>query len=447
MERSARAVSSARVRPACLLPLLLFALLAGCSGSGPKELKGGGREAYTEQDLRDDLAQFATAFAQSVSGTADEIAYGTGSRAVRRSALLWKMRLVPLMRELIADDDPQRGYLAAYALVVMMEQYFESGDGRSLFGEQQALAIEASHDLERALGELGGRFMEPEQVQRVDDEVEDLVSRFPIRGPDFVVASLDSVAAHVEQEGRFRWLIDIPMAPFRALGGVGDTPGAIREFAQVSRELGVVAEQLPEQARWQAELLAYDLEGRDTTTEALAAARSLAASAERISLAVQALPETVRGALEDSRATLAEADALARNTQDVSASLARTAEELRLGSEAWVRLLADGAAAPAPAEAGPPFDIAQWERAVREVGVAAAELRALAQDLALLTEPERVGLSATAVGAGLDDAESRAESLIDHAAWRAVQVLAIFFALLTAYRLLVVRRTMPRASS
>jgi hypothetical protein len=422
------------------LSALLLACCAACSVPSALQL-GKGADAYTEQDLREDLSQFATQFSQSVSGTSEQIANLEVPRMMRRSALLWKMRLVPLVRTLVTRDDPQQAYVSCYAVVVMLEQYFETGDGRELFGEQQPLAVETCRGLEQVLIDLGSRFLTPEQVQRVDGQVDDLARRFPIRGPDFAVASLDAVAAHVGSEGTFKWVVNIPMAPFRALGGVGDTPAAIREFAKVAADLGTLAEQLPEELRWQAELLAFDLEGRDTTTAAVAAAESLAQSAERVSLTVEALPETLKATLEDSRTSIAEADALVRSAQELSVVLEHTARELRLGSEAWERLLADDTEAPEPAGSGPPFDVRQWESAVREVGVAAAQLRALAEEVSELTEPGRVGQSIAGLDAGLDDAESRAAALIDRAALRAAQVLGGTFLLLLAWRLFTRRRT------
>ena len=73
----------------------------------------------------------------------------------------------------------------------------------------------------------------------------------------------------VEQTGVFRRVVDVPLSPFRALAGAGDTPGAVREFNLIAREFVRTAELLPERLRWQIELLLYDVEERQVIETAL----------------------------------------------------------------------------------------------------------------------------------------------------------------------------------
>ena len=89
------------------------------------------------------------------------------------------------------------------------------------------------------------------------------------------------------------------MSPFRALGGVSEGAVAIREFNDTAIRFSTVVEGLPDQIRWQSELLLFDLESRDATVRALAAGEALAESANRMTAAVDALPDNVALLLEE----------------------------------------------------------------------------------------------------------------------------------------------------
>jgi hypothetical protein len=130
-------------------------------------------------------------------------------------------------------------------------------------------------------------------------------------------------------------------------------------------------------------------------------------------------------------------DAALRQAQQVAGPLAAAAEELRVASASWERVLTrgDGEARPP----GRPFDIREWEATALEIQRAAASLQGLAVELKVLSESEGVvktlGGVGTTVSESVDHARASARELVDAAAWRALQLLLAFFGLLAAYRL------------
>jgi hypothetical protein len=211
----------------------------------------------------------------------------------------------------------------------------------------------------------------------------------------------------------------------------------VHEFNKTAEQFAHIVEVLPRELRWQIELLLYDVEDRDTVMQTLGALESVARSADRTSLAIDRLPGDLRAALGDSQASLAEANRALVSATELMGPLQSTAEQLRLASASWVEILARD---DETESTGRPFDVREWESAVRQLAVTAAELRGLTGQLQMLTESQ-------ALGTALEDAasvtETRIQALVDRAAWRGAQLILGFFVLLLAYRLLSSRLRRP----
>ena len=97
-----------------------------------------------------ELAFQASSFAGWVSTAADEITSATRNRRIRKNALLWRLRMIPVAQRAAYSDDPRIGYLQSLQVAVLQRRYFETGDGRELFGDQQSIAIDVAQKLEAA---------------------------------------------------------------------------------------------------------------------------------------------------------------------------------------------------------------------------------------------------------------------------------------------------------
>jgi hypothetical protein len=416
-----------------LVPLLLAALLLATGCRSMRALRipyvtgdTGMRGSMTLEGLSQELAYQATSFGAWVATAADEIQDATKSRRIRKNALLWRLRLVPVAQRAAYAEDPRVGYIRALQIAVLQRRYFETGDGRDLFGPQQSIAIDVSKKLEDQAIEIGDRFLKKAELARVVAEVNSNAEKYPIQGREFSLQRAISGTLQLQESDLISSVLSIPLAPFRALEGVDSGAQAIREFNVTARRFTDVAAQLPEQIRGELELFMYDFEDRETVEQSLAAFQTLSASAERASHTVAQLPEdlreTLRLSLEDSKSTVSKLTDAVEKLRQLMGPLDDTAKNLREGSVAWREVIGSWEQRNSDPTPGPPFDIREWGQTANSIGNAALELRGLAGDASGL-EPS------DALTAALDRE-------VDRIFWRAAVLIALFFGGLIVYRVI-----------
>ncbi len=424
-----------------IVPLVcLLGLSGGCASipgfSGLWNLlpfTNGRSSGFTQEDLRADVSSYAARFAAGVVSAAEEVTSGTTDPEIRRRALLWKVRITPLIESAELLGDPEQSYVALYALALGQRDYLESGAGRDIFGASQDVAVKAAQAIVDDGVAIGRRFLTPEQMARLTQETEAVVALHPIRGI-FVPENVQAVVSATAPGGQFDWIVNYPLAPFRAVEGVESGARAIREFNVTAQRFSQIVATMPQRLRWQAELLAFEMEQRPTVETTRRALESMAASAVEFRRIADRLPAELRAelvalveqidrtqpglrtTLTEARSTLVEARSTAEQLGPVTSALERTATEAQRAGVAWAGLVAE-LRAPSPADPGAaparPFDITEYERTAASLATAAVELRGLVADA------RAMGMEA---------------SILDLAAWRALQLLVAFFVLLFVYR-------------
>lgn len=406
--------------------------LPGVMNRGPR---------LSQADLREALADYSGRFGAVVSGAADEIHQRTQNVTIRKRTLLWKIRVVPLVEEAAFSGDAREAYVSVLTIAVLMRQYLTEGDGRDVFGELQPIAAAAARELEEEARRIGAEFLAPADLERVTRQVEEFASRRSIHGNEFDAQAVHLALVEVHTSNAFAWIVDLPMSPFRALEGVSSGAQAIHEFNQTALAFSQIVEGLPQQLRWQSELLLYDVEERDTLIQSLAAFQTVAESAARASAALEALPAELRLSLADSEGALARANEVLVSAQTLVGPLEETAAHVERAGEAWAQIFrSDGE----PRAEERPFDIAQWEGAAREIAAAAGRLSELTVELRGLVESQQLDAALGRVTTTVELAETSAQEVVDAAAWRGLQLLVAFFVLLVAYRLVAARLPRPR---
>jgi hypothetical protein len=429
-----RIATSPLGRPALTWLLLLIAIGAfGCASlPGMRRAEPG----LTEEELRQALASFSARFGSVVSNAGSLIRDETTDPLMRRRVLLWEIQLVPLVQESAFLPDPQEAFVAVNGVVVMQRRYLTEGDGAVIFGPQQPIAVEAARQLEEEFYEIGLLFLSEEEVAKLREDVETYSAGRVISGRDFTVANIQRETRKVRESGRFDWVINVPMSPFRALEGVGSGAAAIHDFNDTALRFSRIVEGLPQQMRWQTALLLYDVESRDSLIETLAALESFAESAERLASVAEGLPNDVEGLLGGSQGMLAEARETLRIAQSLVEPLRATAEQVNLAGASWGALFERDEQ---PDPDARPFDIREVESTARGIGEAAVELRGLTEELSVLLQSPGIDTTLGGVTSAVSSAESSGRSVVDHAAWRGLQLLLLGFVLLLAYRLAVSR--------
>jgi hypothetical protein len=437
--------ASLRIRA---LAAVTASVLAGCVNPLPAVgLRFPSSSRITEEELRFEVQEASSRFQAAITRTADAIEAEATDPLIRRRALLWKIRMTPLVQRAGLAQRCVEGLLELMALSAAQEEYLARGSGANLFGDQQDLARQTAREIEVDLAELPARLLDQDEAQVLGADVERFARRHPIDG-EFVIATPQSVRADLERFKSFQRVLSVPLAPFRALEGVESGAGSIREFNVTARHFNEVLSGLPQQARWQLQLLLYDLDTRGTVQRGLSSAERMAESSERFSIAVEGMPESVRRELvtllEESarsqgelRNTLAAVQGAIERVDPVLQTFERVGWSVRDAGNAWQGVVQEvnevRAASPPAAAAGPPappFDIEPYERTVRQVRDAAVEIRSAAAEI-------RAALAALPSGSAWGE-------LVDRLFWRCAALIGIVFALRLVYRVLV-QRLQPRS--
>jgi hypothetical protein len=419
-----------------------LALACACASPLPHlSLPGTRGPTISEEELRGKVIEAASRFTIAVASTADTIAQQSPDRAVRRRAVLWKVRITPLIQKASLAPAPAEGLLELLLLATAQRQYLTEGSGNLLFEEQQALAQARASELEAEISEVSRALLDDRQAASLHEQVDQLARRYPIRG-EFMVETAQGSLSELDRSDALQWVLRVPLAPLRALEGVESGALAIRELNATARQFNELLAGLPQQSRWQLELLLYDFEDRESTLRALASLETVASSAERFSIAAERLPQAMREELaqllRESQSAQHELGELLRSLHaSVTGSgqllsdaapllgpLERTAAALQGAGIAWDQVVrdvrAEGTASEAQsaAAAARPFDVLEYERTALQTGAAALQLRELLAEL---------------------PTHSRARSWVDLLVGRALALLAGAFGLHLLYRIALSR--------
>jgi hypothetical protein len=404
--------------------------LAGCASLRMPWVAGDGR--LSEQELREQIADFASHFHLLVSQAADLIHDASSDPGVRKRTLLWKIQLIPLVQQASLDSPPQEAFVSMLTLTVMMRQYLTEGGGRDAFGDQQGIATETARELEAELLRIGTRFLGSEEMTRVRGEVESFVASRPIVGRQFTMQSVRRTLASVETTGTFQRVVSVPLSPFRALEGVGDSATEIRHFNATARDFVQAVERLPEQVRWQVELLLYDVEDRESFAAVLTSLDNVSQSAQRTSEAAARLPGDVRSLLQDASATLERLETVIAQARELAGPLEATSDHIEQASLAWTSILQREPGA--PQEERRPFDIREWQATVREIGDSAERLERLLQALRETSDAGIVSRAFEPLTLALERSDATIRSWIDLATWRIAQLMLAALVVGLGYR-------------
>jgi len=366
-----------------LVMLLLVSTLLATSGciKTPKKsamMKGAkDLQDMTTAELRLRVHSFANRFEGVVEGAADIIMEKTDDPTIRRNALMWKMNSIPEAQQAAFHYDPLAGLIDIAALCGQMVQFLEPGGaGQDNFGEWQHVAIEAANYLLDEIWNIAESLTKSGDPAKAKKLIDDWVEENPIDDVVMVRKSTRSLSA--------KWATDTGRGAGAVIGGLNDT------VSDLADRLTIYAASVPRQARWQAQMLVYDmldeaeLENLGPTTE------SLADSIDRIASTIELTPDLVT---RERARTLEEIASLAQAVID-SIDLQRVATIDAVRTERIALLAA-------------------LERERIAILEAISEERA-----ATITEGGAV------LGVLVEDSFDRAEGLIDQIFWRVTILLA-----------------------
>ena len=103
---------------------------------------------FNSEELRLRINSFSLKFAGVVETAADEIISNTRDPNIKDNALLWKLNSIPAINEAIFIVEPFAAAIDTWAFCLQMVEFYESGNGKELFGPHQTFAVNTSKILE-----------------------------------------------------------------------------------------------------------------------------------------------------------------------------------------------------------------------------------------------------------------------------------------------------------
>jgi hypothetical protein len=358
--------------PALVGVLLLAVMTGGCSFAMPEHKMNA--SVHTQKDvaatynqIRLRLRAMVGPACGEIEQAADQIIAGTTNAAVKRAALLWKIEGVPALRAALFQPDPYTAQFDSWVLCYQMADYFETGPGKAVLGESSPIAVAACRRLEQQMNQVAASMTISGDVTKGRAFAKKWASEHPIQHS---ISDRETTLSRVLE---------------RDSGGALSTGQVVAEITttvdDLNRRIEIYSGQVVRQARWEAELFKSDLMTEVPVAQALPLAERAVKSAEQAVATVNRLEPMVEravGVLEAApKLIISEREAAVKAVQDEMTRTILFVQEQRAS-------------------------------ALKELHGAMIE--------------ERVALT--------QDIEQISFKVVDHAFWRAAQLLAAVLALL-----------------
>jgi len=446
-------------------------------------------DGKTEMEER--IRGFIDYFRSTVDRTATEIEQKAASRDVRQAAAVFRVRLGAQCRAAADQADPGEVLLDLWTLTYRLADYLSTGNGAQVFGDQQPVALRAAREIQAAIDELARKSIADKSFDRVHQDVITYAREHPMQ-EGFAGQPVEYFSDKPQGRNALQQLIEIPLAPIVALGGVGRTPESVHAVARSVDRFTDVVDDFPANARLQIQLLGTNLSRTPEFSDTMASVRQFSDNSTRLVDVAETMPKSLRTEAEtlldrvdksqpELRSTLGETQRTAGAISSASADIRQTTIEARTtlagvqeASQALEKASQSvGATAreilkfvPAsmkdetgqiigetPAEAEPAissedtsFSFQAVTRSADALGQTTDKLQSLLAELKAFLDGNLLSREVGNVDAQLrtatDAASLSVRGIIDHIAKRTAQLLLLFFALLVVSRL-INRRPKP----
>lgn len=437
--------------------------------------------AALSQTLERDLVRFAELVETEVSRTADRIEAATDDRAIRRAALMWKLKILPNMQEDLATDAPIEVLVEWWTLWLRVSEYLQDGAGSEIFGQWQKEAAGTASRILREMEALGREYVQADRQTKVIRQINAYARRHPITGlfEHEHVEELDET-----EQGQS--LVELVLgAPFRAVGKVQEGLDPTSRLSRSVDRFTDLMSDYPAMVRWQAQLLMLEIQDLSSVETLVEAAKRVADAMMQFSSTAEALPQELRKESQEllddidarqeklqttfaeARKTISAADDAMTKADTVTKRITDATTELTRAGQAWTETagavkvaveqiqqfgkdtedssIAGDSATTRPSDDGRPFDVREYTQTAEAIERAAAEIRQLVVELNTFTQGEGNDQGASRVEGIADEvlgqSEGRMRSVVDHAFWRAVQFAGVVLVVAVAYRLITRPRT------
>ncbi len=386
-----------------------------------------------------------------MSHAADGVAKALGTREAEVAALKWKIDQATAAYADATGENPVWNVLDLTVLATVSRMVVEDATAREEFGDAVVPLVATHVALEKRAWTFAGVLLSPEQAEELRNLIVEWRKQNPserdvsgARFREFVVdLGKAQAAGQAKPTSIFSMLYLDPFA------GLSPTTVAIQQSRELAERVVAYAERAPTLMRWQAELLALQVQEQPAPQELLANTTRVSRSIETISKTVEGLPELVNaqreaaiaqlfaGVASEREAILADLEAKTstvetllgqlRETMNAGGAMGTSLTETIRSLDAFVHYVSpppDPNAPPKPA--GKPFDPLDFGKAATEVGGMARDLNTL------LRSANETAPAIAKIGQQTGEDLKR---VVDHAFWRGLILIVVFLAGLIPVRL------------
>lgn len=222
---------------------------------------------FSAPELREHLGQFYTFFVNALEGAVARAELGETDVEKRERLTLIKIRAARACRAAAFQNSPLSGYIDTLSLCLQLRALARSPEAAASLGADTAEFVAFTETLDREITAIGNQFLDPETMDALHARLDTYAKDHPL-GHERAVAP-PSANFHASLPG-LGWVINLPLAPFRALQGVDQTAQAVSDFNGVADGFSRTIAYLPLELAWESQLLV--LQAR---RESEAAARGL----------------------------------------------------------------------------------------------------------------------------------------------------------------------------
>ena len=413
-----------------LLLVSALALLAACAQrdqisttTGADNGSGTGTQRLKVDVLRRGVDALADRIVARCAAVADDLDHTTNDNRVHRSLLQWRLRAA----EVAFDAQHQPNTLVALSglwfWTTSIDLHLHTTEMAAQMGEAAPNAREVSASLRGEAENLASRALEPKAFAALKADLEQAAAN-----GDLFAADATQQAAVMERllsATRLESLLSIPLSPFEAFSGVSQGAEAVGRMAVTADRAVDLAQRYPQLLQWRLRLVALDIEDLQTTKGVVADLHTLSETAQRLPLSLR---EQATGLLNDSTPFQLTAQQTLTDVRD--AGIAMTSA-MRATDDAIGRLdgFISGLTSPAPASATSAAVAAPGDKPdvfhINDYTAAFTAAEAMAHEVhATLTDLSQPALAGRAKEAAVAT-RGELDAVVDHAAWRAIQVLFV----------------------
>jgi hypothetical protein len=372
--------------------------------------------AVTANQLRLRMRSLVGPMSGEIEQAADQIIARTTSDAVKRAALRWKLEGVPALRKALFEPDPFSAVMDTWVLSNQMADYFERGPGREALGESAVIAVAACRRMEEDFTRVVASMTISGDVSKARAFARKWAAEHPI---GHAIATRETALSRI---------LERDAASSHSTAEI--VAGLTTAVDDLGRRLDLYSDQLFRQARWELESFKSEVLPDFKMDQVLPLTERVVKSAERVVATIDRLVPIGEGALrameEAPKFLLGEREAVIKALQDDLTKTIKFAQEQGIAALEHLTRERIAALEHVTNERIVTLEYLTKERIaafneVRETLI--EERRALAQDV------ERVSLK-----------------VLDHASWRAAQLLTLLLVALIA-GFFALRRSGPGRSN